>query len=74
MAKFDIFARQNNKQLLQLLDIINGNDLADDVLKAKEKYEPILKQLGILDELQQYQQVYLYLWLAKKNKSEKVNE
>lgn len=74
MAKFDIFARQNNKQLLQLLDIINENDLADDVLKAKEKYEPILKQLGILDELQQYQQVCLYVYLAKKKKSEKVNE
>ncbi len=74
MAKFNIFARQNNKQLLQLLDIINETGLADDVLKAKEKYEPILKQLGILDELQQYQQVYLYLYLAKKKKSEKVNE
>ena len=58
-----ISARGNRKSLLTFSNIIEELGIHDEIAKIKEKYNPILKAFGILDDLMEYQKLMIYLYI-----------
>lgn len=64
------YSCKNGKQWLSLLDWF---EVEIGVPKAEleaiaEKYRPTLESIGLLDDMQEYQQLILWFWLWKHDK------
>lgn len=60
------YPRKNGKPMLSSIELLR--DSYDGIEETAAKYRPTLKALGILDELQPYQEAMLFVWLWKHDK------
>lgn len=64
------YPRKNGKQWLSLLDWFEVEFGApkDELEAIAKKYRPTLEAIGLLDDLQEYQQIVLWFFLWKHDK------
>lgn len=60
------YPRKNGKLTLTLIDECRA--MCEGLEEVAAKYRPTLEALGILDGLQAYQEVMLFVWLWKHDK------
>ena len=60
------YPRKNGKPMLSSIELLRES--YDGVEETAAKHRPTLKALGILDGLQPYQEVMLFVWLWKHDK------
>lgn len=60
------YPRKNGKPMLSSIELLRES--YEGLEETAAKYRPTLEALGILDGLQSYQEVMLFVWLWKHDK------